>query len=219
MASLFRFSVRSLLVVVTIGCVGIAAMLNADALWESVAWGSALFLLSCAILLIVYRRDQQRAFWVGFVVFGGMYLAVLLYSFSAAWKGEAYASNPLHLNSLATTKLMVYAYERVIPDSRRGEYVSTPAGGTAVASSPTGTPFRRFTTDLSSQGFINVSGEAVHISQLRRPASSTMVPNPSYVQPGKFISIGHTLWLLVIAAIGGKVCQVIYRTRPQAPSP
>lgn len=219
MASLFRFSVRSLLVVVTIGCVGIAAMLNADALWESVSWGSALFLLSCAILLIIYRRDQQRAFWVGFVVFGGMYLAVLLYSFSAAWKGEAYASNPLHYNSLATTKLMGFGYVRLIPDARRQEYVSAPADAgeeqIGLNSLPGSAIIRTgpYPGDLSSISF--GPGDA----RVYFAASSTVTPNPSYVQPGKFISIGHTLWLLLIAAAGGKVCQVIYRTRPQAPSP
>lgn len=207
MASLFRFSVRSLLVVLTIGCVGIAAMLNADPLWESVAWGSTLLLLSCGILLIVYRGDQQRAFWVGFVVFGGMYLGLLLYAFSAAWKQERYASNPLHFNSLATTKLMSYCYERVIPASRRDEYLTVPAdGSTTTAYVPAGIP---------SSG----TGRLVDFASLGFNESSTVTPNPSYVQPGKFISIGHALWLLLLAAVGGKICQVIYKTRPQPPSP
>jgi hypothetical protein len=44
-------------------------------------------------------------------------------------------------------------------------------------------------------------------------------PNAQYVPPETFVSIAHTLWLLLAAAIGGKICQWIYRTRPPETQP
>ena len=39
-------------------------------------------------------------------------------------------------------------------------------------------------------------------------------PNPQYVHVQEFTTVFHALVLLLIAAVGGKTCQVIYRTRP-----
>jgi hypothetical protein len=47
-------------------------------------------------------------------------------------------------------------------------------------------------------------------------ANSVLTPNPSYIRADKFLSIGHTLWLLLIAAVGGKICQLIHRSSPRA---
>jgi hypothetical protein len=42
-----------------------------------------------------------------------------------------------------------------------------------------------------------------------------MAPNPSYVPIEYFQQIFHALALLLVAAVGGKTCQIIYRTRPR----
>ena len=47
-------------------------------------------------------------------------------------------------------------------------------------------------------------------------AGNVLSANPNFIPLGKFISIGHTLWLLLFAFAGGKACQLIHRTRPQA---
>jgi hypothetical protein len=184
MARLFQFSIRSLLVAVTIASVGIAALLNANGWWEATVWLAALFTLSAAVLLVVYRRDQTRAFWLGFVVFGGMYLALLLFPFS---------NNVFQYNSLVTTKLLALVYESVLPESRRQDSTAAPV---QVAESDYAT---------------NTSYPVGPIPGLPPPT----IPNPNFIPPGNFINIGQALWLLLIAAAGGKVCQLIYRTRPQ----
>ncbi len=217
MVRVFQFSVRGLLVAVTMAAVGIAALLNAGGWLEALAWGAVLLVLSSAVLLVVYRRDQQRAFWLGFVVFGGMYLLLVLHSFTADWKNDPLTANPLHYNSLATTKVMNLLYESVLPQSRRQEHVVLLATGEVRSAAWTsdlgltvnGHPVTVDFTDGSSSLAFTPDGGTVLTS------GNKMGPNPSYVPLGKFISIGHTLWLLLIAATGGKVCQIIYRTRPQ----
>ena len=231
MTKVFQFSVRGLLVAVTLTAIGIAALLNASAWLEALAWGAVLLMLSCALLLVVYRREEQRAFWLGFVVFGGIYLFVVLYSFTADWKNDLLTANPLHYNSLATTKVMSLAYEAAIPASRRQEFV-------AIAGQFQGFPWNVNTvmgvTGTTADSYAPDGGSTVQGLAALVPdggtvtwsAGSVTTSNPSYVPLGKFISIGHTLWLLFIAAVGGKICQIIYRTRggeesgrqPAAPS-
>ena len=229
MTKVFQFSIRGLLVAVTVTAVGMAALLNASGWLEALAWGAALLILSCALLLVVYRREEQRACWLGFVVFGGIYLLVVLYSFTADWKNDPLTANPLHYNSLATTKVMSLLYESALPQSRRQEHVAvadsavyrseknaqkwyyyTHAG---IARDPQGQPIMAgFSDEVSSLAF-TPDGGTVLIS------GNKMGPNSSYIPLGKFISIGHTLWLLLIAALGGKFCQIIYRTRPREQTP
>ena len=222
MTKVFQFSIRGLLVAVTVTAVGMAALLNASGWLEALAWGAALLILSCALLLVVYRREEQRAFWLGFVVFGGIYLLVVLYSFTADWKNDPLTANPLHYNSLATTKVMSLLYESALPQSRRQEHVAGQAAGEEVTAAwntdsgvalSYGYPVKvDFTGDVASLAFTPDGGTILI-------AGNKLAPNPSYVPLGKFISIGHTLWLLLIAALGGKICQIIYRTRPREQTP
>ena len=211
MTKVFQFSVRGLLVAVTVTAIGIAALLNASGWLESLAWGAALLALSCALLLVVYRREEQRAFWLGFVAFGGVYLLVVLYSFTADWKNDPLTANPLHYNSLATTKVMALAYESAVPASRRQEFVAT-------AGQIQGFPLN-VNTSYTPDGGSTVQGLAALVPDggtvtWSAGSVTTSTSNPGYIPLGKFISIGHTLWLLFIAAVGGKICEIIYRTRP-----
>jgi hypothetical protein len=223
MASLFRFSLRGLLVAVTITAVGIAAMLSANAWWEAAAWMATLFALAIAVLLVAYRREQQRAFWLGFAVFGGTYLALVLYSFTADAKIEPInssllSSNPLHYNSLATTRLTALAYQRAIPQSRQQEYAAAPAGGSALLVT-TGDPLVVSTGTARFYplvGNAKIVGNDPSVGSALQLANSVLTPNPSYIRADKFLSIGHTLWLLLIAAVGGKICQLIHRSSPRA---
>jgi hypothetical protein len=229
MARLFQFSIRSLLVAVTIAAVGIAALLNANGWWEAAVWLAALFILAAAVLLVVYRRDQTRAFWLGFTVFGGMYLALLLFPFS---------NNVFQYNSLVTTKLLALVYE-ALPDSRRQDSIPAPV----QAASWTDATFNTsYAVDALTASGVEVTDSAAPPGASGSPAAGNVafgttpyssgssgpiaisigivpppatIPNPKFIPPGNFISIGQALWLLLIAAIGGKVCQLIYRTRPQ----
>jgi hypothetical protein len=212
MTRVFQFSVRGLLAAVTLAGVGIAALVNASGWLEALAWGVVLLALSCAVLLVVYRRDEQRAFWLGFLVFGGIYLLLLLYSFTADWKNNPLTANPLHYNSLATTKVMALLYESAVPVSRRQEHVAVADTGdyTGIARDSQGQPIEAgFSDEVYSLVFTSDGGTVA------LAAGNKTVPNSGYIPLGKFISIGHTLWLILIAAVGGKVCRVIYRTRPK----
>lgn len=217
MASLFQFSIRSLLVSVAIAAVGIGALLSANGWWEAATWGASLLMLACAIPLILYRRDDGRAFWIGYGVFGGLYLCLLVYSWMPHARGTR--NHPLSQTSLITTKLTRLAYDRLLPDSKTARAISGAQAGTA------GPAFRFYFGTSSRDGVIaaEASDPAGGMTTILSDSetgpivvalAAPAMPNPGYVSRDDFTNIAHALWLLAIGAVGGKVCQIIYRTRP-----
>ena len=74
----FRFSIAAMLGVVLFAAVAVAALRQADALWDSTLFSLALGLLALAVLLAVHRTGGRRAFWLGFALVGGAYLGASL---------------------------------------------------------------------------------------------------------------------------------------------
>jgi hypothetical protein len=81
----FRFSIRGLMVVIVLLCLAFAALRFHTPLWANIWFSSTLAALTLAVPAAVYRRGDQRAFWVGFAVCGWVYFILAL----APWiKGE-----------------------------------------------------------------------------------------------------------------------------------
>lgn len=71
-----RFSIASLLVVIGILGVALAALRNPSYLWANVTFSVAFVMLVVAIINAVYGCAARRAYWFGFALFGGAYFAV-----------------------------------------------------------------------------------------------------------------------------------------------
>ena len=71
-----RFSIASLLAVIGILGVALAALRNPSYLWANVTFSLAFAVLVLAIVNAVYGRGARRAYWLGFTVCGGTYFAV-----------------------------------------------------------------------------------------------------------------------------------------------
>lgn len=76
MKSRRSYSIANLIHLVFLCGVGFAALRTATALWESVAMMLVTLSLSLALALAIVRTGQKRAYWVGFIVFGGVYFAM-----------------------------------------------------------------------------------------------------------------------------------------------
>jgi hypothetical protein len=74
----FRFTTASLLVVVLVLGVGIAALREASDFWDSGVFTVALGVMVVSVFLAIHRSDSRRALWLGFALFGGGYLALSL---------------------------------------------------------------------------------------------------------------------------------------------
>src|SRR5207248_4578990 len=73
-----RFTIAGLLVVILFVAVAIAALRAATAAWDSGVFGVTLAILLAAVLLAVHRAGRQRAYWLGFALFGWTYLVASL---------------------------------------------------------------------------------------------------------------------------------------------
>ncbi len=74
----FRFNISSLLLVVLFVGVGFAALRESSDQWESGIFTLAIVALLISILFAVHRTESRQAFWLGFAVFGWIYLALSL---------------------------------------------------------------------------------------------------------------------------------------------
>jgi hypothetical protein len=71
-----RFSIGGLMGIVLIAAISLAALRNANAIWAGVMLLLTCAVLGMAILGVVCRRQAQRAWWLGFALFGWGYLAL-----------------------------------------------------------------------------------------------------------------------------------------------
>jgi len=212
MASPFQFSVRQLLAAVAFVAVGAAALRSANSYWMSALWGVVPLLVAVAILLVIFRRGQAQAFWIGFALFGAMYAAIVMV---ACWPGSnAPRFDPLAYHQLWTTQLTDWAYTKMIPENQRQSQIPNPAaqgggsgmtGGMSGMSGP-GMPMSGGMGPMSGFGGMPGMGSFV----------SPTIANPDYIDLVTFHQIGHALWLVALAALGGKLAQWIYRARPTA---
>jgi len=74
-----RFNIASLLGVILILGVGFAALRESSDLWESGVFTLTLAALLITILFAVHRIESRRAFWIGFALFGWIYLGLSLF--------------------------------------------------------------------------------------------------------------------------------------------
>lgn len=73
-----RFNIASLLVVVLVVAVSFAGLREATELWDSGLFTLTLVVLLVSILLAIHRTEKRRAYWLGFALFGWIYLGLTL---------------------------------------------------------------------------------------------------------------------------------------------
>jgi hypothetical protein len=73
-----RFDIANLIVVILVLGVGFAGLREAIDLWEFGIFTLMLGVLLISILLAIHRTEKRRAFWLGFALFGWIYLGLSL---------------------------------------------------------------------------------------------------------------------------------------------
>jgi hypothetical protein len=182
----FRFSIASLLGVVLFVAVGAAALRAATDPWDAGVFGITLLLLLTAVLLAVHRSGRRRAYWTGFALFGGAYLA-------------AGAIPPVE-SRLPTTKGLAYLDSKV---PGRGDYAAIMRAFAKVASP---NPVRGYvfsaddgTLVASSKGYVK-SWNTVTGKLLSGPNGTSE----------NFLRIGHSLLALALAFLGGHLSSYLH---------
>ena len=74
----FRFHLGTLVILVLLLGVGCASLRESNDTWDSSVFSITLAVLLISILLTIHRTGKRRAFWLGFALFGWIYLVLTL---------------------------------------------------------------------------------------------------------------------------------------------
>jgi hypothetical protein len=74
----FRFHLGTLLLIILLVGVGLAALRESNEIWDSSLFSVTIGVLLISILLAIHRTERRRAFWLGFALFGSAYLGLSL---------------------------------------------------------------------------------------------------------------------------------------------
>jgi len=104
----WSFGLRQLFLWTAAIALGLVALRSASMTWVAGMLGLGLAIFAASILLAVYRRGVQRAYWIGFATFGWLYLLFLM----SSWTLGRTASNdsPLRSQNLFTQQLSKACY-------------------------------------------------------------------------------------------------------------
>jgi hypothetical protein len=146
-----RISILGIMAATALTATALMALRSTLEIWASAHFSLTLILLCLAILGIVYRRDERRAFWVGFATFGWPYLILCF----GPVPGTSIKPPPL-----ITTKLLeiVYPHISTIPPNKvivQGEGVWEDSRNIKITSAATlgkVTFFRNDTEDFLRMG-------------------------------------------------------------------
>ncbi len=179
----FRLNIASLLVVIFILGIGFAALRESTELWQSGTFTLTIGVLLISTLLAVHRTGKRRAFWLGFALFGSVYLGLSLV--------------PSIESRLIMTKMFVYLDSGVLDAFSK----TAQAGGTF-----SGSP-KEHTIKAPFQGIILKSGQldgslTSHYSALLGGGSGKTT---------NFVRIGHSLFALLAGWLGGQLSRRLRR--------
>lgn len=204
-----RVSILGLLVWVALLGVGLAALKSPSPLWSAFLFSVVLATLTLSVLAAVYRRARRRAFWVGFATCGWVYFLltdgpVLTSQF------EPY---------LFTTGFLQILHPLTLP----------PAPGPAAQRRSPPAPTVVFARGGPRSGrAITVGGFGVPVPPPSAWASWTEADRSVHISygpegglrgaPHPFMRIGHSLFCLLAALVGGLITRHLHATRDE-PAP
>ena len=161
--SVTRFSTRALIASVAFIGVSFVALQNANHLWATVFTSAVILVFFVSLVATIYRRDSQRAFWIGFCIFGWGYLTII------------YGWVSLTGGNLVTTTIL-WQLAELFHGSDAPDLVDSG---------------RRFGSGVEMQlGLRNVQ----------------VAPDAN------FLRIGHSIWALLFASIGGLTARAFHET-------
>lgn len=73
-----RFNISTLAILILVFGVGFAALRQSSDIWDCTIFTLTLATLLISILLAVHRTESRRALWLGFTLFGWIYLGLSL---------------------------------------------------------------------------------------------------------------------------------------------
>jgi hypothetical protein len=191
-----RFNITSLLVVVLILGVGSAALRGSNDLWDSGLFTLTLGMLLVSILFSVHRTDSKRAFWIGFALFGWIYLGISLI--------------PSIESRLITTKALTHLDSKV--PGRTQSFFTVRLTWTI-----SGTPGNQVQSAAFSPDGKHIPTSSLGTVRLWDEATGGLLGSWAGTTEN-FVRIGHSLLALLVGWLGGLHSRRLWRvSRPPEP--
>jgi hypothetical protein len=200
-----RFSIASISAVIAIFAVALAALRSPSYLWANVTFSLALGALVVAIINVIYGRGAGRAYWLGFTLCGGIYLAI------CSFPGLHDSVCP----RLVTEVVLDFLYPHLSPAE------TTSWGATLVVTTGTGN---------TGTGLQVMPGSPTwHLTRSQVSPSPRVPPWTAWTEPDRTIGvgyqigtvslnsseafrrIGHSMFTLLVAVLGGMFARHRYR--------
>jgi hypothetical protein len=201
----FRFHLGTLVIVVLLFGVGLAALRESNETWDSSIFSITLALLSISILLVVHRTEKRQAFWLGFALFGWTYLGLTLV--------------PSIEPRLMTTKALALLHSKVPRSS---------VAGLTYADFDNDGKMDLFIVNNSQPNVLALNKGNGTWQDVRAVAgpntpwltySSPVAPLPGASGTTEhFVKIGHSLLAIVVALLGGQLSRYLHRKNSQRAS-
>jgi hypothetical protein len=193
----FRFHLRTLVILVLLLGVGFAALRESNEIWDSGVFALTLGILLTSVLLAIHRTESRRAFWLGFALFGWIYLGLTLL--------------PSMESRLITTKAIAYLDSKV-PGRSTAVYTVQLAG---TGSGSPGNQVQKVSFIAQGNQLV-VSGQGG--VKLWDAATGRLLGGWTG-KTDDFMRIGHTLFALLAGWVGGFLsCRLWRASRPPGES-
>jgi hypothetical protein len=189
----FRFRLGTLVIVVLFLGVGLAALRESSATWDSGIFSITLGMLLISILLAIHRIEERRAFWLAFALFGSAYLGLSLV--------------PSSESRSITTKGLAYLDSKV-PRSLSG-------GGFVTADFDNDGSIDLYVVNNSQQAHLyHNQGNGTFTDVTSAARSNTAWFSNIFVGSSgntrQFVRIGHSLLAIIAALCGGQLSRYLH---------
>lgn len=207
---MLRYSLGSLFLTLLYLSIGCAALVNASGVWPQVAITLTLAILVVFSLGAIFWTERRRVFAIGFSATGWLYF-LLVFS-------DVTNVRPYLLTESATNQLFTTMHSK-----QMGSYnivyqtVTAPNGTsqvqTAVYAAPVLPPPLPGPSPAGS-----ITPTPAYALQPYAPAAypfsySSIGVGRQFVSPQSFSNIGHSLWAIIVAFVGGVTAQLLAKGR------
>jgi hypothetical protein len=196
----FRFHLGTLIILVLVFGVSLAALRESNEIWDSGVFTLTLGALLVSILLAIHRSEKKRAFWLGFALFGAAYLGLSLV--------------PPIESRLITTKALTYvdskvprsmpagfAYFEYDDDGDMDLYVANQAQPNVLHLNKGNGTFQ----DVTATVGLSPGNQAAGSGTLYLNSTAGPLVRGSVGTTENFKRIGHSLFALTLAFVGGQI--------------
>jgi hypothetical protein len=206
----FRFHLSSLVFVVLVIGVSLAALRESNEAWDSCIFTLTLVILLTSVLLAVHRTEKRRAYWLGFALFGAAYLGLSLV--------------PPVESRLITSKALAFIDSKVprsIPagfayfdydnDGKMDLYVVNNSQPNALYLDKGNGTFQDVTATVGSNPGNQATGSGTFYLSAGR-----LLVRGSVGTTENFVRIGHSLLAQIAVVVGGQLSRCLYGKRRES---